>query len=63
MKAREIREKSDSELRDLLREFQERAEALRFETLRQHVKNVKERVSVKRDIARVLTVLNSRASL
>lgn len=56
MKIRELRQKSKEELAALLVEKRERADALRLLILRKKVKNVKELGSVKKDIARILTI-------
>jgi ribosomal protein L29 len=58
MKALEFRKKSKDELRETLSELRTKLDTLRFDSDRKKVKNVKELAGIKRDIARVLTVLN-----
>ena len=56
MKARDMREKSKEELERLLAEKRYRLDEL-IALLRGHkVKNVKERISIRRDIARIKTL-------
>lgn len=57
MKAKELRQKSQNELQKLLRDKQERQRQLRFDLSSGKVKNVREIRQIKKDIARILTVL------
>lgn len=59
MKAVELRTKSSGELEALLHERLIRADALRSGLAAGRVKNVREVRLVKRDIARILTVLRT----
>ncbi len=58
MKARELREKSQAELQNLLRDRRERLRQLRFDLASGKIKNVREIRQTKKDIARILTILN-----
>jgi large subunit ribosomal protein L29 len=58
MKAKELRQKSEAELKKLLQEKRERLRALRFDLVSGKVKNVREIRETKKDIARILTLLN-----
>ena len=59
MKVSELRQKSKEELKNMLEDTRKRASELRF-IMRQgkKVKNVKEVRGLKKDIARILTLLN-----
>lgn len=57
MKALELRKKSKPELEETLVELKTSIDALRFGSARKKVKNVKELAALKKDVARVLTVL------
>ena len=56
MKAYQLRQKSKEELEVLLGERLRRADALRLLIRGKKTKNVKELTSVKKDIARILTI-------
>ena len=56
MKAHELREKSPEELQALLREKRERLDLLLPLVRQKKTKNVKEISTVKKDIARILTI-------
>ena len=61
MKTREIKElrnKPVSELLDMLRASEERLRILRFDLVQGKVKNVSQIRTLRKDIARILTVLN-----
>jgi len=60
MKAKELRSKTKEELQQLLREKRERLQRLRFDLASGRVKNVKEVREVKKDIARILTILHEK---
>ncbi len=57
MKLTELKTKSPEALRTLLAEKRERADELRFLLRQKKVKNVKEIAAIKKDIARILTLL------
>lgn len=59
MKAADVRNKSPEELRELLQEKRSRVDELRFLLRQKKVKNVKEMAGVKKDIARIATLLHS----
>ncbi|MBI2096583.1 MAG: 50S ribosomal protein L29 [Candidatus Sungbacteria bacterium] len=60
MKAVELRQKSKEELRESLAALEKRAAEVRFEALRKKMKNVKELMHIRRDIARVLTLMKEK---
>ncbi len=57
MKIREIRQKSKEELTKMLSQNRNRLLSLRFDLAGGRVKNVKEIREVKKDIARILTLI------
>lgn len=57
MKASELRQKSKGELADILGQKQERLAEVRRMAHQKKIKNVREIPAVKRDIARVLTLM------
>jgi large subunit ribosomal protein L29 len=57
MKIREIRQKSKEELPKMLSQNRNRLLSLRFDLAGGRVKNVKEIREVKKDIARILTLI------
>lgn len=57
MKISEIKQKPKKELERLLREDQEKLRQLRFDLSAGKVKNVREIRKIKKDIARILTIL------
>lgn len=57
MRASELRQKSKEDLQNLLQEKRERAEDLRWQLSQKKIKNVKELYLIKKDIARILTLL------
>lgn len=57
MKSTELRQKTKEELKVLLEEKRGRADELHFLLNQKKVKNVKELAGVKKDIARILTLL------
>jgi large subunit ribosomal protein L29 len=61
MKAAELRELSDDELRGRLRELQEELFNLRFQLATGQIENVGRIRTVRRDIARLKTVQQQRA--
>jgi len=58
MKTVEIKRKSNSELQKMLRESRERLRQLRFDLAAGKVKNIREIRQVKKEIARILTILS-----
>ena len=58
MKIQQFRQKDKSELQKLLQEKRERLLQLRFDLAAGKVKNVREIRKTKKDIARILTLLN-----
>ena len=59
MKITEFRQKSKEELAALMREKQSYLSELRFLLRQKKTKNVKETCAVRKDIARIQTILNS----
>lgn len=59
MKITELRQKTKSELQKLLQDLQEKLRQLRFNLASGKIKNVREIREIKKDIARVLTLLKS----
>lgn len=57
MKAKELRKKTKEELENLLKELYEKKASLRFGLSTGKVKNLKEYRTVKKNIARILTIL------
>lgn len=58
MKISELRNKSKDELKRLLAESREKLRQLRFDIQLKQSKNVREIRKVKKDIAKILTLLN-----
>lgn len=58
MKAHDLKEKTKEELAETLQEKRARIEELTFLLSQKKVKNVKELREAKKDVARVLTILN-----
>jgi ribosomal protein L29 len=58
MKAKELSKKSKKDLQKMLTEDREKLRGLKFNLASGKVKNVREIHAVKKDIARILTVLN-----
>ncbi len=61
MKIKELREKSENELQNLLKENRDKVRQLRFDSVSKQQKNVKEISQLKKDIARILTLLRQKA--
>lgn len=57
MKISELRQNNKKELQNQLKEKRERLRVLRFDLVSGKVKNVKEIREIKKDIARILTLL------
>lgn len=62
MKAEELRLKSEKELNGIINDFQKKLWNLRFDSVSGKIKNVKEVKGIKRDIARVRTILKENIS-
>lgn len=60
MRIAELRQKSKSELQKLLQDSRERLRQLRFDLAAGKVKNVREIRQIKKDIARILTLLREK---
>jgi large subunit ribosomal protein L29 len=60
MKAKEIRERSDDELRKTLSDLEEQLFKLRFQKSTGQIENPIKIREVRKDIARVMTVINER---
>ena len=59
MKISELKQKSQKELKKLLEEKREKSRQLRFDLLSGKVKNVREIRAIKKDIARILTIVKN----
>lgn len=62
MKAIELQQRPESELKKLLADNRERLRVLRFDLASGKVKNVREIRKIKKDIARILTLLKEKIS-
>lgn len=60
MKIKEIEKKSEKEIKQLLQEKRERLRQINFSITTGKVKNVREIRLIKKDIARLLTVIDSK---
>ncbi len=60
MKLSEIKQKPENELRKMLKENRERLQQLRFDLASGKIKNVKKIRQIKKDIARILTLMNNK---
>lgn len=60
MKIKELREKNNEELKKLLSEKREQVRKLRFDIASKQVKNNREHRNTKKDIARILTLINAK---
>ena len=60
MKIKEIREKTIEELRNMLAENKEKARVLRFDIHTKQTKDHREYRTIKRDIAKVITILKEK---
>jgi len=61
VKVRELEDKPQEALQKILQEKRGRIQRLRFKLSQGKLKNVSEIKSIKKDIARILTVLNQKA--
>jgi len=60
MRIKEIRQKSEKELQKLLQDSREKLRQLRFDLASGKVKNVREIRQIRKDIARILTILKTK---
>lgn len=60
MNAKEIRQKSNDELKDLIKATKKRLLEIRFDLEGKKLKNVKEIKNLKKDIARILTITHNK---
>lgn len=60
MKITEIKGKPEKELKRMLQEKQEKLRALRFDLSSGKIKNIREIRMVKKNIARIMTILNKK---
>jgi large subunit ribosomal protein L29 len=60
MKAKELRQKTENELKMILKESREKMRQLRFDLASKKLKNTNELKIIKRQIAQILTILNKR---
>lgn len=59
MKTRELRQKTEKELKDLLINSQHKLGQIKFDLAFKKVKNVKQIKELRRDVARIKTLLNN----
>ena len=60
MKIKELREKSEKELKKLLASSREKLRDLRFKVSQRQLKNIREVRLVKRNIAKILTIIKEK---
>lgn len=60
MRTGELRQKTEKEIKQMLQTLREKSRQLRFDLSAGKVKNVKELREVKKDIAKILTILNEK---
>jgi len=60
MKISLLRKKPESEIKKMLPEYQERLRKLRFDLTSGKIKNIREIRELKKDIARILTILKNK---
>jgi len=60
MKAKELRQKSETELQKILQKKREKLQKLQFDLAAGKLKNFQEIKQTKKDIARILTILNQK---
>jgi len=63
VKASKLRKKSETELQKILRQKREKLQKLRFDLAAGKLKNFQEIKQTKKDIARILTVLNEKSKI
>jgi large subunit ribosomal protein L29 len=57
MKIRDLREKTENELKTLLKENREKVRQMKFDLVNKQLKNPRQIKEYKKDIARILTLL------
>lgn len=62
MNATELREKTPDQLRDMLKDLKKEAFNLRFQAATAQMENTSRVRKVRRDVARVMTILNEKAA-
>jgi large subunit ribosomal protein L29 len=60
MKIKELRQKTEKELKDILAENRTKLGKLKFDLASKKLKNVSEIKELRREIARILTILNKK---
>jgi len=60
MEIKELRDKTDNELQKLLQTSREQVRELRFKIANKQLKNIKEFLGVKKDVAKILTILKEK---
>jgi len=63
MKTIELRQKSKQELQQLLKENREKVRQFRFDLISGKVKNIRLIRSIKKDIARIMTIMEEEKTL
>ncbi len=63
MKTMELRQKSKQELQQLLKENREKVRQFRFDLISGKVKNIRLIRSIKKDIARIMTIMEEEKTL
>jgi large subunit ribosomal protein L29 len=63
MKVKELRQKSKDDLNKILQDDREKMRQIRFDLSSGKVKNVREINKIKKDIARILTILNEKSHI
>lgn len=61
MEIKELKTKSEAELQQLLAQYREKLRELRFKDSNRQLKNIREIRQTRETVARILTVLNSKA--
>jgi len=62
MELKELKLKTEKELKQILNEFRDKLRDLRFKDANKQLKNIREIREIKKGIARVLTLLSSKKS-
>ena len=62
LKAKEIRAKTDAELQKDMMAFREQMRTLRFKLSAQESKNLREIAAVRKNVAKILTILKERSN-
>ncbi|MCX7778984.1 MAG: 50S ribosomal protein L29 [Patescibacteria group bacterium] len=60
MKINELQQKTKEELKKILSEQRDKLRSLRFDVVLKKIKNVREIRKIKKNIARILTILNKK---